>query len=176
MREASRLYDEDFHAWTEVQAAESRRLAARPELSNAIDWSNVIEEIETLRRDEWRAVESWLENSLVHILKGYVATNSPSFRHWENETAAFLESAGRNFRPSIRPHLDIGALWSRAAKVVVREFKTFGGSYLVAIAPECPFTLAHLLDRRFAFDGAIRHLLATNGGNAPFEFPANSVQ
>ena len=37
--------------------------------SNAVDWDNVIEEIEALGRGEWRGVESQLAHALAHILK-----------------------------------------------------------------------------------------------------------
>jgi hypothetical protein len=176
MAKAATLYDDDFYAWTEAQAAELRKLAARPELSNVMDWDNLIEEVETLGRHEWRSVKSWIENSLVHILKGYIATTSPSCRHWEKETKAFLNSLRETFRNSMRQHVDMAALWKAASEAVIDEFKTFGGTYLLTIAPRCPFELDQLLDQRFTFDSAVRFLLTTNGGNAPFEFPDNTIQ
>ena len=42
------LYDDDIVTWAEQQAAALRELAAKPELANAVDWENLIEEVETL--------------------------------------------------------------------------------------------------------------------------------
>src|ERR687884_1012100 len=54
MGEAS-LYETDILAWTEQQAAALRDLAGRRDLPNALDLENVIEEIETLGRNELKA-------------------------------------------------------------------------------------------------------------------------
>ncbi len=51
------LYDEDVVAWAEQQAAALRALGARPDLSNALDWENVIEEVESVGLSEIRAFE-----------------------------------------------------------------------------------------------------------------------
>jgi hypothetical protein len=72
------LYDDDIVTWSERQAAALRALAARPELSNAVDWDNVIEEIECLGRSEWKGVASQIRNALAHILKGYCDPDSLS--------------------------------------------------------------------------------------------------
>ena len=67
--DAATLYDEDVLDWSERQVVELRRLAASPDLTNAVDWENVIEEIESLGRRELKAVESLLENAFTHFLK-----------------------------------------------------------------------------------------------------------
>jgi hypothetical protein len=72
------LCDDDIVTWSERQAAALRALAARPELSNAVDWDNVIEEIECLGRSEWKGVASQIRNALAHILKGYCDPDSLS--------------------------------------------------------------------------------------------------
>jgi len=43
--DAATLYRDDIVAWAERQAAALRALALRPELSNAVDWANLIEEM-----------------------------------------------------------------------------------------------------------------------------------
>ncbi len=57
------LYDRDFLAWSEHQAALLRRLAAGERVDQAVDWSNVIDEVESLGRSELRACESRRGNS-----------------------------------------------------------------------------------------------------------------
>ncbi len=44
------LYDDDIVTWADEQVAALRALAARSDLSNAVDWENVIEEIESVGR------------------------------------------------------------------------------------------------------------------------------
>ncbi|MCP3053639.1 DUF29 domain-containing protein [Aurantimonas marianensis] len=58
------LYERDFYAWTQDQAAKLRARA-----HNAIDWENAAEEIETLGRSEKRELESRLGVLLLHLLK-----------------------------------------------------------------------------------------------------------
>ena len=45
------LYDADVLEWSEQQARLSRLLAAEERLSEAVDWANVVEEIERVERD-----------------------------------------------------------------------------------------------------------------------------
>ena len=55
------LYDDDIVTWAEEQAAALRALGARTDLSNAIDWENVAEEVESVgvpRSIAWRARSS----------------------------------------------------------------------------------------------------------------------
>jgi hypothetical protein len=58
------LYDTDILLWSEEQAALLRRRAA-----NALDWDNLVEEIEAVGRKELHAVVSHLRLALPHDLK-----------------------------------------------------------------------------------------------------------
>src|SRR5918993_3808711 len=101
------LYDDDIVTWSERQAAALRALAARPDLSNAVDWDNVIEEIECLERSEWKGVASQIRNALAHILKGYCDPDSLSRVAWSIETSNSLREARDDFRNSMREHIDM---------------------------------------------------------------------
>ena len=61
---AEELYERDFYSWTEQQAAALKR----KDLA-AIDWENVIEEIETLGRAEKSSLTSYYANAVEHLLK-----------------------------------------------------------------------------------------------------------
>jgi len=52
------LYDDDIVTWAEEQAAALRALGTRSDLSNAVDWANVAEEIESVGRSHLRACSS----------------------------------------------------------------------------------------------------------------------
>lgn len=67
------LYDTDFVRWAEDQAARLRAEATlRPNV--AIDWAHLAEEIEDLGISLERALQSYLEVTLEHLLK---LENSP---------------------------------------------------------------------------------------------------
>jgi hypothetical protein len=61
---ADTLYERDFYAWTQEQAA---RLAARAH--NDIDWDNVSEEIDSVGRSQKHEIRSRMKVLLQHLLK-----------------------------------------------------------------------------------------------------------
>jgi hypothetical protein len=58
------LYENDFVLWLEEQA-----LALKERRSAALDWDNLAEEIEGLVRSDRRALKSFLQNTLLHMLE-----------------------------------------------------------------------------------------------------------
>ncbi|WP_181704583.1 DUF29 domain-containing protein [Chthonobacter rhizosphaerae] len=58
------LYEEDFFAWTQEQAAKLRGRA-----HNDIDWDNLAEEIDSVGRSQKREIRSRLIKLLAHLLK-----------------------------------------------------------------------------------------------------------
>ena len=62
--EAGELYERDFYSWTAQQAAALKR----KDLA-AIDWGNVIEEIEALGRAEKSSLAGYYANAVEHLLK-----------------------------------------------------------------------------------------------------------
>lgn len=66
----SDLYDVDILAWSARQAELLRRVARGERVNDAdLDWPNIIEEIESVRRSELRAVRGLLFQAFVHDLK-----------------------------------------------------------------------------------------------------------
>jgi hypothetical protein len=65
------LYESDFALWLEEQAH-----ALRERRSAALDWDNLAEEIEGLVRSDRRALKSFLQNALQHMLE---------LAYWESE-------------------------------------------------------------------------------------------
>src|SRR5262245_15077973 len=58
------LYDTDFYAWTQEQAA-----LLRDQRAQALDYANLAEEVESLGKSQQQALESRLEVLLTHLLK-----------------------------------------------------------------------------------------------------------
>jgi hypothetical protein len=77
------LYDEDFYAWTQEQAALLREGAVQE-----LDLTNLAEEIESLGKSDRRALGSHLRNLVLHLLK------------WQYQPSGHL--TGHSWRSSIR--------------------------------------------------------------------------
>jgi len=61
---SSALYDEDLYTWSREQASLLRR-----HKFDQIDLEHIIEEIEDMSKSERRALQSFLETLLMHLLK-----------------------------------------------------------------------------------------------------------
>src|SRR6516225_10344477 len=68
MTDARGLYDVDFVAWTEQQAA-ALRAAAHGGTNQPLDWENLAEEIESLGKSDRRELRSQITRILRHLLK-----------------------------------------------------------------------------------------------------------
>ncbi|HYZ39888.1 MAG TPA: DUF29 family protein, partial [Stellaceae bacterium] len=79
---AELLYEDDFYAWTQQQAALLRRL---PAISNELDVEHIAEEIEDLGRSDLGMAQSLCEHIIEHFLKiEYSGLTDPS-DHWHDE-------------------------------------------------------------------------------------------
>lgn len=78
-------YEEDGYGWAMHQAA-----LIRARQTEALDWDNVAEEIESMGRSEQRAVESALRLVLLHRLK------------WEYQPGRRTRSWNNSFRVHLR--------------------------------------------------------------------------
>lgn len=119
------LYEQDFSLWTK----ETVKLLKCQDFSQ-VDWDNLIEEIETLGRNERHAVDSLLSRLLEHLLKRCFVDCPECFRGWEIEI--------RNFRRDIKKRLKS----SPSLKGFMLEI--FPGSYqdaLAAMREDYPNTL-----------------------------------
>lgn len=110
---ADSLYDTDFVAWSEQQAALLRRHLAG-ERVNGLDWENIVEEIESLGRSETKQVESLLIQAMAHRLKIERWPTHPAVGHWWGEAGIFLLQARENYLRSMARRLDVAACFARA--------------------------------------------------------------
>ena len=110
----SSLYDEDVYAWSEQQAAVLRRLAARGELPNELDWINVAEEIEDVGSSQRHAVESYLESIFVHLLLIWGEPYAPPVDHWMDEILTWRSNTKRRATKTMMARIDLDAIWTDA--------------------------------------------------------------
>ncbi|GBF80903.1 DUF29 domain-containing protein [Aphanothece sacrum] len=137
-------YETDYYQWTIEQTQALRELVnTHQELKKleALDWENIIEEIEALGRSDYQAVVSLLTRILQHRLKIDYAKKPECNHHWQAEIKAFSNTLKRRYSPSMKPKLETEwqGIYSDAVDL-----------YLIDYPPSdiplvCPYLLADLL-------------------------------
>lgn len=131
-------YETDFYLWTQQQAA----LLRQGELS-VLDTVHLIDELEDMGASNRRALGSYLELVLLHLLKWQFQSGKRS--------ASWIESInkGRNAierlleeSPSLVPQLSTKAMaeYRRARRGAAKET----GLLLTTFPEECPFTVEQI--------------------------------
>ncbi len=139
----SDLYDTDILAWSEEQATRLRRVAAADRLNDASpDWPNIIEEIESVGRNELHRTESLLVQALRHRLKIMAWPDSSEVPHWREEMLLFQMDAARAYQPSMRQLLDLVWIYRKARH---RFPQQIDGRPPLPLPETCPVTLDELL-------------------------------
>jgi hypothetical protein len=142
----SNLYEQDYYAWTEQQAALLQ--AGR---FTEIDLAHLIEEVEDMGRSQRRAVKSALLVVLIHLLK-YRFQPTHRTQSWR----ATLREHRRRLRDefadssSLRPYAE--RVFAGCYQDAYEEAADETGLPLVAFPSICPFTLEQVLDRNFLPD------------------------
>ena len=152
------LYERDVLAWSERQADLLRRLAAGERLNEAVDWPNVIDEVETVGRAELHSCESLLRQALVHLLKLHAWPGSQAAGHWREETVGFLADAEHCFAPSMRQRIELDELYRKALRQLRAAADDTGEPR--PLPQTCPFVLDDLLDP----NAEVRALVLRVGG------------
>jgi hypothetical protein len=135
------LYDEDFYAWTQEQAALLRRL---PTISNRLDAEIIAEEIEDLGRSEVRSAQSLCEHIIEHLLKlEYSGLTEPA-AHWQREIIEWRLQLEKTLTRSITAKLDLPDRYRSALRLLRREEPTMPG-LINRIPRECPYSLDQIV-------------------------------
>jgi hypothetical protein len=140
----SELYDVDLVAWSERQADLLRRMAAGERVNDQVDWSNIIEEIESVGRGETLAVTSLLGNALGHKLRLIGWPDDPSALHWAHEIRVWLAQVSRRHRASMHIEAALADLWQDAI-LDAGGHMLDAGPPTIALPEACPWSLDQLL-------------------------------
>ena len=138
----SYLYEDDVLLWSERQADLLRRNASVARSNDAIDWLNVIEEIEDVGRSELRSCRSLLRQALRHMLKAEAWPLSRDAPNWRADAVDFRRQARDAFTPSMRQRIDVASLYADALAALP---ETMDGVAPLPVPAVCPVTLDELL-------------------------------
>ena len=149
MRSNCGLYDTDFYAWTQEQAA-----LLRDQQAQALDYANLAEEVESLGTSQQHALEIHLEIVLAHLLKWRYCPTLPNahrggrltIREQRRRLARLLHQ-----NPSLCPTVPavIAESYPHARLMVLDETEEPSTTF-----PEtCPWTPEQVLDAEFWPEG-----------------------
>lgn len=151
MSEVTELYDRDFYAWTQDQAAALRAWpgGARP---NALDIAHLAEEIEDLGSAQRNAAKSLLRQLILHLLKLRFHPDARAVRHWRSEVVNYRVQIEDVFAdsPSLKARrADLAEpAWRQALRLLRADPDIADDSEAIAALTACTATPPYLdLDR-----------------------------
>ena len=149
---AQRLYWQDAWSWSREQADALRRRDI-----GAIDWENVIEEIETLGRSEEHTWTSLCTNVVSHLLKIEHSGRDEAVNHWAREIRGYRRGMFRRVRsnPGMKAKLEelFQDAWEDGREAAVGKLAEYGSpddgagedrlrrSWRLQLPQECPYGL-----------------------------------
>jgi hypothetical protein len=135
-----KMYEIDAHLWLEetIKVLRENRL-------NELDIEDLIEELESLSRNDKAKVARFLELIIIHLLlcQFWRAEAEYNLNHWKTELISFRSQIERLLTTNLRNYLEneLPKIYKQALKYVKQktEFK-------VNFPQDCPYTLEQLLD------------------------------
>ena len=141
------LYEADFYAWTQDQAAKLRRLEEQA-VNLDLDLPRLAEEVEDLGKAERDAVRSQVTRIIERCLKlEYSPVTEPRLGWYDSIDDARTEVADK-LATSLREDLrrSVPVLYERARRKAERTLRRYGEGIAADALPEtCPYALADLL-------------------------------
>jgi Domain of unknown function DUF29 len=141
------LYDQDFYAWTQQQAE-----LLRSGTLDGLDIDNLIEEIESLGRQERQELRNRLEVLLGHLLKWQYQPEMRS-KSWRASIQEQRQKIRRHLKenPSLKPYLseaiDIG--YEGGLMIVDRETPLDSRQ----LPQSCPFSETEIFEEPIELEG-----------------------
>lgn len=143
----SDLYETDFYAWTQAQAAKLRRLQAQA-VNLDLDLPHLAEEVEDLGKAERDAARSQVVRIIEHCLKlEYSPAAEPRlgwFETVDDARVALADKLAASLHKDLRQSLPV--LYERARRKTGRSLRRHGERAAADALPEtCPYELDDLL-------------------------------
>jgi hypothetical protein len=143
---SERLYEEDFYAWTRLQARALRRLAGtRPNLP--LDLPHLTEEIRDLGKERCNALRSWTTRIIEHLLQLQHSAAGEARRSWIGQIVDFRSEVEDRLTRTLRRHLQrqLPLLYQRSRRNLLRKLAAHGEPDPPSLPQACPFTLDQVL-------------------------------
>jgi len=141
-----RLYDQDFYLWIETTAKQ-----LKDGRFSEIDLENLIEEIESMGRNEKRALESNLVVLLMHLLK-YKYQPQKRSNSWKGTIREHRRRLTRTFKdsPSLKPYFQ--EVFADCYQDAKKQASDETGLSVDTFPVDSPFTMDECLDEDFLPD------------------------
>lgn len=141
------LYDKDFFAWTTNQA----ELLRSGRLSE-LDAEHLAEEVESMGKNDQRALRSAIRNIFVHLLLlDYSHVEGPR-SHWREELVTFRADLADLMEdsPSLQSHVQqaMEKGWEQARRIVDARFAEYGET-ADSLPANCPYIWEQVKDPAF---------------------------
>ena len=137
------LYDTDFVRWVESTAAQ-----LRAQDYASVDWANLIEEIESMSRQERKSLKSNLKVVWLHLLKWQYQPNRRS-KSWRSSLREHRERLVDDLKdsPSLKPYLQeiFAECYDRARAQAADETDLPLDTFPI----DCPYTADQAIDSDF---------------------------
>jgi Domain of unknown function DUF29 len=145
---AQPLYETDYLQWIETTL---QRIQSQD--YGAVDWDNLVEEIEDMGRRERQSLESNFIVLVIHVLKWQFQPEQQS-GSWEGSIIEHRRRVNKALKasPSLNPYLE--SLVAECYGDAVKQAKAETGLPLDAFPVDCPYELADLLRDEFLPDDA----------------------
>lgn len=139
------LYNTDFYSWTQKQA----RLIREGRL-NELDLENILEEIESMSRSDYRALESRLTVLFMHLLKWqYQPEKRETVHSWERTIREQRKQTQRLLRKNPGLKSKISEILTTAYSDAVEDACDETGLDISVFPLECPWSFDAAIDAGF---------------------------
>ncbi|MCE7026786.1 DUF29 domain-containing protein [Jiella avicenniae] len=140
---ADDLYDRDGYAWSKREAD-----LLRQQRFGEIDLANVIEEIESVGRSEWRALKSSYRVLIQHLLKWQYQAERRS-RSWTDTIRTQRTNIESDEEDSPSLKRETRTILTAAYRLARKDAADETGLPLSTFPETCPYTVEQLRDRDF---------------------------
>ena len=139
------LYNTDFYSWTQKQA-ELLRAGRLSEL----DLENILEEIESMGRSDYRALQSRLSVLFMHLLKWqFQPEKRQTGNSWERTIKEQRKQIKRILRSNPGLKHKLPAMLTEAYTDAIEDAHDETGLPVVSFPKECPWTYEQAMDTGF---------------------------
>ena len=146
-RSAAELYEDDFYAWTQLQAKELRRFArTRPNLP--LDLPHIAEEIADLGTELRSRLRSWTRRIIEHLLLLEHSPAQDPRRGWIVEIVNFRREISDHLTGTLRRDLkrQLPRLYEEVRTDLPKKLAPYGEAHVADRFPEpCPYSLDQVL-------------------------------